>query len=62
MPTPATIGNKVRIEMDIETMTRLFSTREFCARELRCLDPQSKRIVQQLCLRACAKNLHLDAA
>ena len=50
----------LRVEIDIHTMRRLFSTQNLCARELRCLDYQTKQIVQQLCLQVCASALKVE--
>jgi len=49
------IDHSIRVEIDGPTLARLLSHRQMQVCELRCLDPQSKEAVRQLCLDNCRK-------
>jgi hypothetical protein len=47
--------NSARIEIDSDTLARLLANRQMHACELKCLDPQSKKLVRKLCLDTCLR-------
>ncbi|WP_281545831.1 hypothetical protein [Grimontia sp. SpTr1] len=44
---------KVQLEFSVETLERLFMNGQLCAAEFSCLNAQSKKVVQALCLNTC---------
>lgn len=46
---------KVRLEMDVSTLSKLMESGALSANAFRCLDCDSKECVWRLCLSSCAK-------
>ncbi|USH05176.1 hypothetical protein K6Q96_18315 [Grimontia kaedaensis] len=44
---------KVQLEFSLETLERLFMNGQLCAAEFSCLNANSKKVVQALCLNTC---------
>ncbi|WP_325895390.1 hypothetical protein [Grimontia sp. NTOU-MAR1] len=46
-------AEKVQLEFSLETLERLFMNGQLCAAEFSCLNADSKKVVQALCLNTC---------
>ncbi|MBE8232168.1 MAG: hypothetical protein HAW67_00420 [Endozoicomonadaceae bacterium] len=51
------IQDVVQLEINIKTLEALFSKGALCATEIRCLNGQSKKQIQKICISSCAKRM-----
>ncbi len=54
---PAPHQQSLRVEMPLELIQRLMEDGAICAADLHCLDHDTKRTLQRLCLENCARCL-----
>jgi hypothetical protein len=53
---------RIRVEVDTETLNRLLAAGQVCAADFRCLDCKSKQCIWRLCLLNCTNELTSEKA
>ncbi|NOQ14045.1 MAG: hypothetical protein GQ583_06150 [Methyloprofundus sp.] len=50
---PNKLAHGIRLEISLEKMNELLMQKQICAEDIRCLDPDSKQYLMELCLQNC---------
>lgn len=53
------LNDKIRIEIDAQSLERMIDSGHLSASDMRCLDCNSKRCIWRMCLSICADKLNI---